>query len=112
MELVHSVTMCFIHHHCHVFDSYWGTWISFFEYACVTHSIIHHSRIFSTPHLFHCKAVYVVSLQLCGVSILRAGETMEPALESVVKDIRIGKILIQTNEYTSEPEVGLSFMIK
>ena len=31
---------------------------------------------------------------------------MEPALESVVKDIRVGKILIQTNEYTSEPEVG------
>ena len=45
-------------------------------------------------------------MQLCGVSILRAGETMEPALESVVKDIRIGKILIQTNEVTSEPEVG------
>lgn len=43
--------------------------------------------------------------QLCGVSILRAGETMEPALESVCKDIRIGKILIQTNEDTSEPEV-------
>lgn len=43
--------------------------------------------------------------RLCGVSILRAGETMEPALESVVKDIRIGKILIQTNEYTSEPEL-------
>ena len=31
---------------------------------------------------------------------------MEPALESVVKDIRVGKILIQTNEDTSEPEVG------
>lgn len=44
--------------------------------------------------------------QLCGVSILRAGETMEPALESVCKDIRIGKILIQTNEDTSEPEVS------
>ncbi|KAL9980499.1 hypothetical protein ACROYT_G009099 [Oculina patagonica] len=43
--------------------------------------------------------------RLCGVSILRAGETMEPALESVCKDIRIGKILIQTNEETSEPEL-------
>ncbi|XP_020623460.1 uridine-cytidine kinase-like 1 [Orbicella faveolata] len=43
--------------------------------------------------------------RLCGVSILRAGETMEPALESVCKDIRIGKILIQTNEDTSEPEL-------
>ena len=42
------------------------------------------------------------------MSILRAGETMEPALESVCKDVRIGKILIQTNEETFEPEVGLS----
>jgi hypothetical protein len=31
---------------------------------------------------------------------------MEPALESVCKDVRIGKILIQTNEDTHEPEVG------
>ncbi|XP_076805853.1 uridine-cytidine kinase-like 1 isoform X1 [Clavelina lepadiformis] len=42
---------------------------------------------------------------LCGVSILRAGETMEPALFSVTKDIRLGKILIQTNLETSEPEL-------
>ena len=55
--------------------------------------------------------VCVVSFQLCGVSILRAGETMEPALESVCKDIRIGKILIQTNEETSEPEVGDQHLI-
>ena len=39
------------------------------------------------------------------MSILRAGETMEPALESLCKDVRIGKILIQTNEVTSEPEL-------
>ena len=31
---------------------------------------------------------------------------MEPALESVCKDIRIGKILIQTNYDTDEPEVS------
>ena len=55
--------------------------------------------------------IFIVSWQLCGVSILRAGETMEPALESVCKDIRIGKILIQTNELTSEPEVGLAFVM-
>lgn len=36
---------------------------------------------------------------LCGVSILRAGETMEKALMKVTKDIRLGKILIQTNEH-------------
>ncbi|XP_032238285.1 uridine-cytidine kinase-like 1 [Nematostella vectensis] len=43
--------------------------------------------------------------RLCGVSILRAGETLEPALASVCKEIRIGKILIQTNDETDEPEL-------
>ena len=43
--------------------------------------------------------------KICGVSILRAGETMEQALNEVLKDIRIGKILIQTNTETGEPEV-------
>lgn len=39
---------------------------------------------------------------LCGVSILRAGETMEKALMKVTKDVRLGKILIQTND-SGEP---------
>lgn len=43
--------------------------------------------------------------QICGVSILRAGETMEQAVRDVCKDIRIGKILIQTNQETDEPEL-------
>ncbi|KFW90780.1 Uridine-cytidine kinase-like 1, partial [Phalacrocorax carbo] len=43
--------------------------------------------------------------QITGVSILRAGETMEPALRAVCKDVRIGTILIQTNCNTGEPEV-------
>jgi len=43
--------------------------------------------------------------KICGVSILRAGETMEQALSEVCKDIRIGKILIQTNWNTGEPEL-------
>ena len=42
---------------------------------------------------------------VCGVSILRAGEALEDALVSVSKDVRIGKILIQTNEDTEEPEL-------
>ncbi|XP_078111320.1 uridine-cytidine kinase-like 1 isoform X1 [Sander vitreus] len=42
---------------------------------------------------------------ITGVSILRAGETMEPALRAVCKDVRIGKILIQTNQDTGEPEL-------
>lgn len=30
---------------------------------------------------------------------------MEPALRAVCKDVRIGTILIQTNQLTGEPEV-------
>lgn len=53
-------------------------------------------------------AAYSASLprQITGVSILRAGETMEPALRAVCKDVRIGTILIQTNQLTGEPEVS------
>lgn len=40
------------------------------------------------------------------MSVLRAGETMEPALRAVCKDVRIGKILIQTNVDSGEPEVS------
>ncbi|XP_041951362.1 uridine-cytidine kinase-like 1 isoform X2 [Alosa pseudoharengus] len=43
--------------------------------------------------------------RISGVSILRAGETMEQALMAVCKDIRLGKILIQTNHDTGEPEL-------
>lgn len=43
--------------------------------------------------------------KICGVSILRAGETMEQAVSDVCKHIRIGKILIQTNQMTGEPEL-------
>ncbi|XP_067856599.1 uridine-cytidine kinase-like 1 isoform X2 [Heptranchias perlo] len=43
--------------------------------------------------------------RITGVSILRAGETMEPALRAVCKDVRVGKILIQTNHITGEPEL-------
>uniref|UniRef100_A0A8C9ZA80 uridine/cytidine kinase n=1 Tax=Sander lucioperca TaxID=283035 RepID=A0A8C9ZA80_SANLU len=45
------------------------------------------------------------SPQITGVSVLRAGETMEPALRAVCKDVRIGKILIQTNIDSGEPEL-------
>ncbi|KAL5248539.1 hypothetical protein ACHWQZ_G017656 [Mnemiopsis leidyi] len=41
--------------------------------------------------------------KLCAVSIVRAGEVMETAIHSVVKDISIGKILIQTCQDTGEP---------
>eukprot|EP00074_Homo_sapiens_P111129 XP_024307690.1 uridine-cytidine kinase-like 1 isoform X8 [Homo sapiens] len=50
-------------------------------------------------------ALSLPSPQITGVSILRAGETMEPALRAVCKDVRIGTILIQTNQLTGEPEL-------
>ncbi|XP_071857257.1 uridine-cytidine kinase-like 1 isoform X1 [Bombus fervidus] len=53
--------------------------------------------------LYHGKRA--ATDKICGVSILRAGETMEQAVRDVCKDIRIGKILIQTNQQTGEPEL-------
>lgn len=58
-----------------------------------------------TPQGIPYHGKRVASNKICGVSIMRAGETMEQALCDVCKDIRIGKILIQTNENTDEPEV-------
>ena len=58
-----------------------------------------------TPQGFTYTGKRMDTQRLCGVSVLRAGETMEPALCEVCKDIRLGKILIQTNLDTGEPEV-------
>ncbi|XGW30406.1 hypothetical protein V3C99_009409 [Haemonchus contortus] len=45
------------------------------------------------------------SARICGIAIMRAGETMENSLRAVVKDCKMGKILIQTNDKTMEPEL-------
>merc|ERR1719320_1088801 len=58
-----------------------------------------------TPQGFKYEGRRCLVKKICGVSILRAGETMEQALSDVCKDIRIGKILIQTNWDTGEPEL-------
>ncbi len=39
---------------------------------------------------------------ICGVSIMRAGESMEQALRDTCRGARIGKILIQRNEETAD----------
>jgi uracil phosphoribosyltransferase len=44
--------------------------------------------------------------KLCGVSIERAGVAMERGLRKVCKDIKIGKILIQTDKATGDPKVS------
>ncbi|KAI8138802.1 uridine kinase [Fennellomyces sp. T-0311] len=43
--------------------------------------------------------------KICGVSILRAGGTMETGLRRVCSDALIGKILIQTDPSTGEPQL-------
>ncbi|KJX99159.1 uracil phosphoribosyltransferase like protein [Zymoseptoria brevis] len=43
--------------------------------------------------------------KICGVSIMRAGEAMEQALRECCRSVRIGKILIQRNEETSQPQL-------
>jgi len=59
-------------------------------------------KIVITPTDSEYKGIAFTS-KLCGVSIVRAGESMEEALRAVCRDIRIGKILIQRNEQTGEP---------
>ncbi|HSP25721.1 MAG TPA: uracil phosphoribosyltransferase [Saliniramus sp.] len=41
--------------------------------------------------------------KLCGVSVIRAGESMEAELRAVCPGIRIGKILIQRDKTTKQP---------
>ena len=43
--------------------------------------------------------------KICGVSIICGGEPLEDSLKDVCKDVRVGKVLIQTNEVTGEPEL-------
>jgi uracil phosphoribosyltransferase len=46
--------------------------------------------------------------RLCGVSVLRAGESMEAELCAAVPGVRIGKILIQRNKVTKLPKLYYS----
>uniref|UniRef100_A0A8B9K4I8 Uridine-cytidine kinase n=1 Tax=Astyanax mexicanus TaxID=7994 RepID=A0A8B9K4I8_ASTMX len=62
-------------------------------------------RVVQTPQGQDYEGRTFHGKRITGVSILRAGETMEPALRAVCKDVRIGKILIQTNQDTGEPEL-------
>ncbi|XP_076440468.1 uridine-cytidine kinase-like 1 [Babylonia areolata] len=58
-----------------------------------------------TPQGYEYSGKKLSDIKIAGVSILRAGETMEQALREVSKDVSIGKILIQTNLDTGEPEL-------
>lgn len=43
--------------------------------------------------------------KICGVSIMRAGESMEQGLRECCRSVRIGKILIQRDESTAKPKL-------
>ncbi|KAG5362605.1 Uracil phosphoribosyltransferase [Yarrowia sp. B02] len=43
--------------------------------------------------------------KICGVSIMRAGESMEQGLRDCCRSVRIGKILIQRDEETAQPSL-------
>ncbi|CAG8633864.1 9380_t:CDS:2, partial [Paraglomus brasilianum] len=43
--------------------------------------------------------------KICGVSIMRAGESMEQGLRECCRSVRIGKILIQRDEDTAKPKL-------
>lgn len=51
------------------------------------------------------------SASICGVSIMRAGESMEQALRDTCRGVRIGKILIQRNENseTKAPDTRFNY---
>lgn len=46
--------------------------------------------------------------KICGVSIMRAGESMEQGLRECCRSVRIGKILIQRDEETAQPKLFYS----
>jgi uracil phosphoribosyltransferase len=50
--------------------------------------------------------------EICAVSILRSGESMERVLRDVCKKIKIGKILIQRDEKTAEARLFFSKLPK
>ena len=77
-----------------------------YEYNVLIHDTVPQDVVVDTPQQVQYSGKRVATSKVCGVSILRAGETMEPALCAVCKDVSMGKILIQTNLDTGEPEVS------
>ncbi|KAF1971750.1 uracil phosphoribosyltransferase [Bimuria novae-zelandiae CBS 107.79] len=62
------------------------------------------SHEISTPVGRHYAGVKFEG-KICGVSIMRAGESMEQGLRDCCRSVRIGKILIQRDEETSKPKL-------
>eukprot|EP00811_Abedinium_folium_P002064 NODE_11893_length_1259_cov_6.272085.p1 GENE.NODE_11893_length_1259_cov_6.272085~~NODE_11893_length_1259_cov_6.272085.p1 ORF type:complete len:262 (+),score=80.72 NODE_11893_length_1259_cov_6.272085:96-881(+) len=68
----------------------------------------HHPRSVRTPTNVNYEGLgwtLPYHQKICGVSIVRAGESMEAGLRQVCRGIMIGKILIQRNEETAMPKL-------
>lgn len=61
-------------------------------------------RVIQTPLGEEYRGLEPVG-NICGVSIMRAGESMEKALRECCRSVRIGKILIQRDELTFMPKL-------
>jgi len=61
-------------------------------------------KIVTTPTGSQYTGIEFTS-KICGVSIVRAGESMESGIRAVCKAVRIGKILIQRDEATALPKL-------
>ncbi|MFC4586538.1 uracil phosphoribosyltransferase [Sphaerisporangium corydalis] len=48
--------------------------------------------------------------KICGVSIIRAGDSMETELRTIIPSVRIGKILIQRDKVTKLPQLYYSHL--
>lgn len=59
-----------------------------------------------TRHEFHGLEL---EKEIIGVSIMRAGESMERALRSTVRGVKLGKILIQRDESTPQKQAKLFY---
>uniref|UniRef100_A0A7S4R9Q1 uracil phosphoribosyltransferase n=1 Tax=Alexandrium monilatum TaxID=311494 RepID=A0A7S4R9Q1_9DINO len=60
--------------------------------------VIHEGMTWTLPYREH----------ICGVSIVRAGESMEAGVRQVLKGVKIGKILIQRDEATAQAKLFYS----
>ncbi|KAF1743743.1 hypothetical protein MXB_3977 [Myxobolus squamalis] len=65
-------------------------------------SFCHHSH--RLIKLCLVKALSLIDFEICFVSIMRAGECFEDVTKILLIDYCVGKILIQTNKETAEPE--------
>ncbi|KAJ3363423.1 Uridine-cytidine kinase-like 1 [Allomyces arbusculus] len=64
----------------------------------------HVERIVRTP-TGDTFAGLAMTENICGVSVIRSGATMESGLRRVYKDVPIGKLLIQSSPISGEPEL-------